>query len=179
MRRRGHRRKSRCRGTVFSRSHRCDCEAPLRGRTSPGRRKTPATRPNHSFRHHAPVPRPVAPAEARTLVLRTMNSRGRYSHWYSPIGVNASIRSQMWSVRLRIATPAIRVIVGVRRALVRDGRRALQLQGAARTLCSASQDTQLEGTRIGGRMRDGLANMGCIMRARRATSDGGRSLLGI
>src|SRR5258708_36416129 len=43
-----------------------------------------------------------------------------------------------------------------RRAFVRDGRRALQLQGAACTRCSGSQDTQLEGTRIGSRMRDGL-----------------------
>src|ERR1700731_590525 len=112
MRRRGHRRKSRCRGLVFSRSHRCDCEALLRGRTNSGRQKTPATRPNHSFRDHAPVPRPVAPAEGPTLVLPTMNSRGRYSRWYSPIGVNAPIRWQMWSLRLRIATPAIWVTVG-------------------------------------------------------------------
>jgi hypothetical protein len=41
------------------RSHRCDCKALLRGRTSPGPQKTPATRPNHGFRHHAPVPRPI------------------------------------------------------------------------------------------------------------------------
>src|SRR6202035_3422971 len=112
MRRRGHRRKSRCQGSRFAwRSHRCDCEAPRRGRTSPDRQKTPATWPNHSLRHHAPVPRPVAPVEGPTLVLRTMNSRGRYSRCYSPIGVNAPTRWQTWSSRPRIATPAIRVTV--------------------------------------------------------------------
>jgi hypothetical protein len=113
MRRRGHPRKSRRQGAGFARrSHRCDCEALLRGRTSPGRQKTPATRSNHGFRQHAPVPRPVAPAEVPTLVLPTTSSRGRYSHWYSPIGINAPVRRQTWSVRLRIATPAIRVTVG-------------------------------------------------------------------
>src|SRR5258708_3374370 len=91
MRRREHRLKSRCQGAGYAwRSHRCDCEALLRGRTSPGRQKTPATRPNHSFRHHAPAPRPVARAEVPTLVLRTMNSRGHYPRWHSPIAVNAA-----------------------------------------------------------------------------------------
>jgi hypothetical protein len=113
MRRRERRHKSRCQGAGFVwRLHRCDCEALRRGRTSPGRQKRPATRLNHSFRHQAPVPRPVAPAEVPTLVLPKMNSRGRYSGWYSPIGVNTPIRRQTWSVRPRIATPGIRVTVG-------------------------------------------------------------------